>query len=75
VAEFTARRHTRLRGPGNGIAARSLPPDTEIGAALTLTSRSTHLLIERATMLQELPATAEALAGRYLPVPATVAAW
>jgi hypothetical protein len=69
VAEFTARRQAEAKSAGEWDSSAVTAADTEIGAALTLTSRSTHLLIERADMLQELPATAEALAAGRIDMP------
>jgi hypothetical protein len=69
VAEFTARRQAEAKSAGEWDSSAVGAADTEIGAALTLTSRSTQLLIERATMLQELPATAEALAAGRIDMP------
>jgi hypothetical protein len=69
VAEFTARRDAEAKSAGEWDSTAISAADAEIGAALTLTSRSTHLLMERATTLRDLPATAAALAAGRIDLP------
>src|SRR6201996_5520814 len=63
VAEFGRRRQEQALSDGACDSAAIDAADVELAAALTLTTRGTQLLMDRAAMLHELPATATALAA------------
>ena len=63
VAEFSGRRQAEAKSAGEWDSKAVNAADHEIAAALTLTSRSAGVLIDRAMALRELPATAAALAA------------
>ena len=63
VAEFSGRRRAEAKSAGEWDSKAVNAADHEIAAALTLTSRSAGVLIDRAMALRELPATAAALAA------------
>lgn len=63
VSEFSRRRQEQAKADGAGDSAAVDAADAEIAAALTLTARGTQLLMDRADMMHELPATATALAA------------
>jgi hypothetical protein len=63
VSEFSRRRHDQAKADGAWDSTAIDAADVELGAALTLTTRSTQLLMDRAAMAHELPATGTALAA------------
>ena len=63
VSEFSRRRQEQAKSDGAGDSAAIDAADAELAAALTLTTRGTQLLMDRAAMLHELPVTAAALAA------------
>jgi hypothetical protein len=63
VSEFSRRRHDEAKADGAWDSTAIDAADVELAAALTLTTRGTQLLMDRAAMLHELPATATALAA------------
>jgi hypothetical protein len=63
VSEFSQRRHDEAKADGAWDSTAIDAADVELAAALTLTTRGTQLLMDRAAMLHELPATATALAA------------
>jgi Domain of unknown function (DUF222) len=68
VSEFSRRRQEQAKSDGACDSTAIDAADVELAAALTLTARSTQLLMDRAAALHELPATATALAaGRIDP--------
>jgi hypothetical protein len=69
VSEFTSRRHEQAKADGAWDSTALDAADVEIAAALTLTTRGTQLLMDRADMLHELPATATALAAGLIDWP------
>jgi hypothetical protein len=69
VNEFSRRRHDQAKAEGAWDSTAIDAADVELAAALTLTTRSTQLLMDRAAMLRELPATAVALAAGQIDWP------
>ena len=69
VNEFSQRRHDQAKAEGAWDSTAIDAADVELAAALTLTTRSTQLLMDRAAMLHELPATAVALAAGQIDLP------
>jgi hypothetical protein len=69
VNEFSRRRHDQAKAEGAWDSTAIDAADVELAAALTLTTRSTQLLMDRAAMLHELPATAAALAAGQIDWP------
>jgi hypothetical protein len=69
VAELAARRQAEAKEAGEWDSAAFSAADTEIAAALTLTSRGASDLIDRAMALRELPATEAALAAGRIDMP------
>ncbi|HEY2519533.1 MAG TPA: hypothetical protein VGJ19_05445 [Streptosporangiaceae bacterium] len=69
VHEFSRRRHDQAKADGAWDSTAIDAADVELAAALTLTTRSTQLLMDRAAMLHELPATAAALAAGQIDWP------
>jgi hypothetical protein len=63
VSEFSRRRHDEAKADGAWDSTAIDAADVELAAALTLTTRGTQLLMDRAAMLHELPATATVLAA------------
>src|ERR1700760_2244902 len=63
VHEFSRRRQEQAKTDGASDSSAIDAADVELAAALTLTTRGTQLLMDRAAMLHELPATAMALAS------------
>ena len=63
VSEFSRRRHDEAKAEGAWDSTAIDAADVELAAALTLTTRGTQLLMDRAAMMHELPATATALAA------------
>ncbi len=63
VSEFSRRRQEQAKTDGASDSTAIDAADVELAAALTLTTRGTQLLMDRAAMLHELPATAMALAS------------
>jgi hypothetical protein len=63
VSEFSRRRHDEAKADGAWDSTAIDAADVELAAALTLTTRGTQLLMDRAAMMHELPATATALAA------------
>jgi hypothetical protein len=63
VSEFSHRRQEQAKSEGACDSAAIDAADVELAATLTLTTRGTQLLMDRAAMLHELPATATALAA------------
>ena len=63
VNEFSRRRRDQTKAEGAWDSTAIDAADVELAAALTLTTRSTQLLMDRAAMMDELPATAMALAA------------
>ena len=72
VAEFSERRQAEAKTAGVWDSTAVNAADDEIAAALTMTSRSTQLLIDRAAALRQLPATAQALAAGKIDMPKTL---
>ena len=72
VAEFSERRQAEAKTAGLWDSTAVNAADDEIAAALTMTSRSTQLLIDRASALRQLPATAQALAAGKIDMPKTL---
>ena len=69
MAEFSERRQAEAKTAGVWDSTAVNAADDEIAAALTMTSRSTQLLIDRAAALQRLPATAQALTAGKIDMP------
>jgi hypothetical protein len=69
VAELAARRHAQAKAAGEWDSTAIDAADDEIAAALTLTSRATSILIDRAAALRGLPATFAALAAGRIDMP------
>jgi hypothetical protein len=69
VNEFSRRRHDQAKAEGAWDSTAIDAADVELAAALTLTTRSTQLLMDRAAMLHDLPATAVALAAGQIDRP------
>jgi hypothetical protein len=69
VHEFSQRRHDQAKAEGAWDSTAVDAADVELAAALTLTTRSTQLLMDRAAMLHDLPATATALAAGQIDWP------
>ncbi|MBV9792824.1 MAG: HNH endonuclease [Actinobacteria bacterium] len=63
VSEFSRRRQEQAKSDGASDGAAIDAADVELAAVLTLTTRGTQLLMDRAAMLHELPATGIALAA------------
>ena len=63
VSEFSRRRHDEAKADGAWDSTAIDAADVELAATLTLTTRGTQLLMDRAAMMHELPATATALAA------------
>ncbi|HEX3749740.1 MAG TPA: HNH endonuclease signature motif containing protein [Streptosporangiaceae bacterium] len=63
VSEFSRRRQEQAKSEGAWDSTAIDAADVELAAALTLTTRGTQLLMDRAAMFHELPATAAALAA------------
>ena len=72
VAEFSERRQAEAKTAGLWDSTAVNAADDELAAALTMTSRSTQLLIDRASALRQLPATAQALAAGKIDMPKTL---
>ena len=72
MAEFSERRQAEAKTAGLWDSTAVNAADDEIAAALTMTSRSTQLLIDRASALRQLPATAHALAAGKIDMPKTL---
>jgi hypothetical protein len=72
VAEFSERRQAEAKTAGLWDSTAVNAADDELAAALTMTSRSTQLLIDRASALPQLPATAQALAAGKIDMPKTL---
>ncbi len=72
VSEFSRRRHEQAKAGGAWDSTAIDAADVELAAALTLTTRGTQLLMDRAAMLRELPATATALAAGRIDWPKTL---
>jgi hypothetical protein len=69
VAEMAVRRHTEALSAGDRQSVADEAATDEIAAALTLTSRAAQALSDRATSMQELPATRAALAAGRIDMP------
>ena len=69
VQEFSRRRHDQAKAAGAWDSTAVDAADVELAAALTLTTRGVQLLMDRAAMLHELPATATALAAGQIDWP------
>lgn len=69
VAELAARRQAEAKAAGEWDSTAIEAADVEIAAALTLTSRAASVLVERATLLRQLPATFGALASGRIDMP------
>ncbi|MGP0023744.1 MAG: DUF222 domain-containing protein, partial [Streptosporangiaceae bacterium] len=69
MAEFSERRQAEAKAAGVWDSTAVNAADDEIAAALTMTSRSTQLLEDRAAALRQLPATAQALAAGKIDMP------
>ncbi len=69
VNEFSRRRRDQAKAEGAWDSTAIDAADAELAAALTLTTRSTQLLMDRAAMMAELPATAVALAAGQIDWP------
>src|SRR6201995_782527 len=69
VNEFSRRRHDQAKAEGAWDSTAIDAADAELAAALTLTTRSTQLLMDREAMVGELPATAVALAAGQIDWP------
>jgi Domain of unknown function (DUF222) len=69
VAELATRRQAEAKEAGEWDSAAFSAADTEIAAALTLTSRGASDLIDRAMALRDLPATEAALAAGRIDMP------
>jgi hypothetical protein len=69
VNEFSRRRRDQAKAEGAWDSTAIDAADAELAAALTLTTRSTQLLMDRAAMVGELPATAVALAAGQIDWP------
>jgi hypothetical protein len=69
VAELASRRQAEAKEAGEWDSSAFSAADTEIAAALTLTSRGASDLIDRAMALRDLPATEAALAAGRIDMP------
>lgn len=69
VAEFSRRRQEQAKAEGASDGTAIDAADVELAAALTLTTRGTQLLMDRAAMMRGLPATATALAAGWIDWP------
>src|SRR6201996_920276 len=69
VHEFSKRRHDQAKADGAWDSTAMDAADVELAAALTLTNRGTQMLVDRAEMQHDLPATATALAAGQIDWP------